>query len=191
MTDSKPSGHRVLVTVSNYGVEQDELLVPLEHLRHSGTEVDVAAVSAEPVRSLVSDRDPGKSIDPALTLTEVNPASYDLLLVPGGTINADSLRLDDTMGELLRSFTSSGRPVAAICHGPWVLVEAAVVRDKTLTSYPSLKTDIRNAGGNWVDKSVVRDESGGWELVTSRSPADLRDFLQGVDTALQATPGRG
>jgi protease I len=191
MAERTPAGHRVLAVVSNYGVEQDELLVPVEHLRNSGAEVDVAAVSAEPVQSLVSDRDPGKVIDPSLGVDEVDPAAYDLLFIPGGTVNADSLRLNDSVGELVRAFTSSGRPVASICHGPWVLVEAAVVRDKTLTSYPSLETDIRNAGGDWVDKSVVRDDTGGWELVTSRKPSDLRDFLTAVDAALMATPGRG
>lgn len=191
MADSTPAGHRVLVLTSNYGVEQDELLVPVEHLRNSGAEVDVAAVSAGPVQSLVSDRDLGKVIDPSLGVNEVDPAAYDLLLIPGGTINADSLRLNDSVGELVRAFTSSGRPVASICHGPWVLVEAAVVRDKTLTSYPSLETDIRNAGGDWVDKSVVSDGTGGWELVTSRKPSDLRDFTAAVDAALMATPGRG
>ena len=190
MTDTDLAGHRVLAIVSNYGVEQDELLVPVEHLREQGSEVDVAAVRGEPVQTLVSDKESGRQVQPDLTLEEVDPASYDLLHVSGGTINADNLRLNDTAVELLRSFASAGKPVAALCHGPWLLVEGAQVAGKTLTSYPSLETDIRNAGGSWVDESVARDDSGGWTLVTSRNPNDLEDYLTQVDMVLGETPAR-
>lgn len=190
MTDSDLAGHRVLAIVSNYGVEQDELLVPREHLREHGAEVDVAAVSGEPVQTLVGDKENGKRVEPELTLEEAELDAYDLLHISGGTLNADSLRRNDTAVEILRSFASAGKPVAAICHGPWLLVEGAEVEGKTLTSYPSLETDIRNAGGTWIDDSVSRDDSGGWTLVTSRDPNDLEDYLTQVDMALAETPVR-
>jgi deglycase len=184
MAGNELAGRRILAIVTNYGVEQDELVVPVKHARKAGAVVDVAAVSAEPIRTLVGDKDPGESVQPSHTLETVNAADYDLLLVPGGTLNADTLRLNDTAVGVVRSFASSGRPIAAICHGPWALVEGDVLKDKKLTSYPSLKTDIRNAGGAWVDESVVVDGSGGWTLITSRNPGDLDDFVREIDTAL-------
>ncbi|GGZ06115.1 type 1 glutamine amidotransferase [Streptomyces nitrosporeus] len=184
MTDTDLDGRRVLAIVTNYGVEQDELVVPVRRLREAGATVDVAAVSADAIRTLVGDKDPGETVRPSLTLADADPAGYDLLLVPGGTLNADSLRLDDDALDAVRSFTSSGRPVAAICHGPWALVEAGVVKEKTLTSYLSLRTDIRNAGGTWEDRPVVTDDAGGWLLITSRNPGDLEDFLREIGKAL-------
>jgi protease I len=181
-------GRRILTAVTNYGVEQDELVVPVEHLRENGAEVDVAAVSGDPVQTLVGDKDPGTTVTPTVTLDAVDPAGYDLLLLPGGTLNADNLRLEQKAVETIRAFVTSGRPVAAICHGPWTLVEADAVRGKTLTSYPSLRTDLRNAGGTWVDRSVVSDATGGWTLVTSRTPKDLDDFLREVEKALVTSP---
>ncbi|WP_031100472.1 DJ-1/PfpI family protein [Streptomyces sp. NRRL S-15] len=177
MTGQDLSGRRVLAIVTNYGVEQDELVVPVRHLRDAGATVDIAAVSDEPIRTLVGDKDPGETVRPSLTLSEVDPAGYELLLVPGGTLNADTLRLQDATPAIVRSFTTTGRPVAAICHGLWALVESDAVREKTLTSYASLQTDIRNAGGTWVDEPVVRDDAGGWTLITSRTPDDLDAFL--------------
>ncbi|MET7526938.1 type 1 glutamine amidotransferase domain-containing protein [Streptomyces sp. NPDC005248] len=184
MSDNDVSIRKVLAIVTNYGVEQDELLVPLEHLRGWGADVDVAAVSAGDVHTLVGDKAPGETVRAELTLSEVDPAEYDLLLVPGGTLNADRLRREESATEIVRSFTSTGRPVAAICHGPWALVEAGVVEGKKLTSYPSLRTDIRNAGGDWTDESVIKDDSRGWPLITSRNPGDLGPFLHEIDEAL-------
>ncbi|OON82871.1 type 1 glutamine amidotransferase domain-containing protein [Streptomyces tsukubensis] len=180
------TGRKVLAIVTNYGVEQDELVVPVKHLRDAGAEVDVAAVADEPIRTLVGDKDAGQTVRPTLTLSAADTSEYDLLLIPGGTINADTLRLQEPAIGIVRSFTSSGRPVAAICHGPWVLVEAGVVNGKTLTSYASLTTDIRNAGGTWVDRSVVSDAADGWPLITSRTPDDLDDFLGEIDKTLTA-----
>lgn len=186
MAENALTGRRVLAIVTNYGVEQDELVVPLRHLREGGAEVDVAALAGEPIQTLVGDRELGETVQPTLTLSEASPSEYHMLLVPGGTLNADSLRLNDTALETVRAFASSGSPVAAICHGPWLLVESANVDGKRLTSYPSLATDIRNAGGSWVNESVVNDGAGGWTLITSRDPNDLRDFLQEIDTTLTA-----
>ena len=115
---------------------------------------------------------------------DVDPSGYDMLLIPGGTLYADSLRLDETAVGLVRSFTSTGRPVADICHGPWALVEADGVKGKALTSYASLQTHIRNAGAQWVDTSVVADDANGWLLITSRTPDDLDDFVGEIDKAL-------
>ncbi|SDJ36161.1 type 1 glutamine amidotransferase domain-containing protein [Streptomyces indicus] len=176
---------RVLVITTNYGVEQDELVAPVEHLRDKGVRVDIAATEKDSIVTLVGDRDPGKHVPATHALADVRADDYDLLLIPGGTINADTLRLQDAALDALKAFVSSGRPVAAICHGPWVAVEADVVRGKTLTSYPSTATDVRNAGGTWVDKEVQVCEANGWRLITSRKPDDLPAFLDAVDEALQ------
>lgn len=181
-------GRSVLVIVTTYGVEQDELVVPVDHLRGNGATVDVAATTDEPVRTLVGDKDPGKTVQPDTTLDAVDTSRYDLLLLPGGTLNADTLRQDGRAVAAVQAFVSSERPVAAICHGPWTVLEAGAARGKTLTSYPSLRTDILNAGGEWVDQSVVSDDTGGWTLVTSRNPGDLDDFLREVERALVTAP---
>jgi protease I len=181
------SGHKVLAVVTNYGVEQDELVVPLEHLRDAGAEVTVAAAKDEPVRTLVGDKNPGKTVEPTAQLADIEPEQYDLLLVPGGTLNADTLRQDGDALRIAEDFTSSGRPVAAICHGPWLLVETGAVKGKTLTSYPSLRTDIRNAGAaEWADKEAVRCDAQGFTLITSRNPGDLDAFLREIDAVLAA-----
>ncbi|WP_327267698.1 type 1 glutamine amidotransferase [Streptomyces sp. NBC_01218] len=186
MADTSLAGRRVLAIVTNYGVEQDELVVPVGQLRESGAEVHVAAVSPDEIRTLVGDKDPGETVRPDLTLADVDPTSYDLLLIPGGTLNADTLRLQDEALEIVRSFTRGRRPIAAICHGPWVLVEAGVVESRTLTSYASLRTDIRNAGGTWVDEPVISDNAADWVLVTSRTPDDLGPFVREAKAALTA-----
>ncbi|MCP2264197.1 type 1 glutamine amidotransferase domain-containing protein [Promicromonospora thailandica] len=180
------TGRQVLAIVTNYGVEQDELIVPLRHLRDHGAVVTLAAVSGEDVRTLVGDEKPGETVAPDTTVAEVDPAGFDLLLVPGGTINADTLRLQRDAVDVVEAFASSGRPVAAICHGPWLLVEAGKVSGARLTSYPSLATDVRNAGGTWVDEPVVRDTGAGFPLVTSRNPDDLPDFLREIEAVLEA-----
>ncbi|MFF7362172.1 DJ-1/PfpI/YhbO family deglycase/protease [Streptomyces sp. NPDC008125] len=189
MADTSLAGRRVLAIVTNYGVEQDELVVPVGQLRDSGADVRVAAVSPDEIHTLVGDKDPGEAVRPDLTLADVDPTDYDLLLVPGGTLNADTLRLQDPALEILRSFTRTGRPVAAICHGPWLLVEAGAVDGRTLTSYPSLRTDIRNAGGTWVDEPVIADTAGDWTLITSRTPDDLGPFVREAKAALAAGKG--
>lgn len=179
------TGKQVLAIVTNYGVEQDELLEPVRHLRDHGAVVTVAAVNGDDVRTLVGDEKPGETVTPDTTIDEVDPAGFDLLLVPGGTINADTLRLQAPAVSVVEAFTSSGRPVAAICHGPWALVEAGKVSGARLTSYPSLATDVRNAGGTWVDEPVVRDTGAGYPLITSRTPKDLPDFLREIDAVLE------
>jgi protease I len=189
MSETTLSGYRVLAIATNYGVEQDELVVPVDHLRERGATVTVAATSTDPIQTLVGDKDPGTVVRPDTTFGEAG-SDFDLLLIPGGTVNADALRLESGAIDIVRSFASSGRPVAAICHGPWALVEAGVVEGRTVTSYPSLQTDLRNAGAAWVDRSVAVDDDGPFTLVTSRTPDDLGDFLPAVEKALAGSPER-
>ena len=186
MATTDLTGRRVLAIVTNYGVEQDELVVPTRALRDAGATVVVAAQSTAPVETLVGDKDPGEAVRPDTTIEEVDASEFDLLLVPGGTINADTLRQDAGAVSIASSFAASGRPIAAICHGPWLLVEADLVKGKQLTSFPSLTTDIRNAGGSWSDASVITDVEEGFTLVTSRTPDDLDDFVRELTTAAAA-----
>jgi protease I len=185
MGKSPLNGRHVLVIVTNYGVEHDELVVPVAHLRSSGAKVTIAAPKAKKkIQTLTGNKQPGDSVKPDAKLAEVGVKPYDLLLIPGGTLNADALRLSQDALGLVQAFVSAGKPIAAICHGPWALVSADVVRGKTLTSYASLETDIRNAGAEWKDEPVVVDHEGGYALVTSRDPADLDDFLSAIDVLL-------
>jgi protease I len=175
-------GKNVLVISTNYGVEQDEIVVPVDQLRERGATVTVAAQETGQIQTLVGDKDPGKTLDPDTTIGGVNVGGFDALVVPGGTINADTIRTDRQAVSLVEAFVGAGKPVAAICHGPWTLVEAGVLEGKTITSYPSLQTDVRNAGAEWVDREVQVD--GG--IITSRNPDDLPAFVDAIEQALTA-----
>ncbi|GIG54133.1 type 1 glutamine amidotransferase domain-containing protein [Demequina activiva] len=169
-----------LIITTNYGIEQDELKQPLEALKAAGVPVTHAAVEVSPVQTLVGDKDPGETFEPDALLSDVDASEHDLLVIPGGTINADTLRTDDAAVALVKAFASSGRTIAAICHGPWLLAEADVARGKTATSYPSLETDLRNAGATWVDEELRTCEMEGYTLLTSRTPDDLDAFSAAV-----------
>lgn len=175
-------GKKILVIATNYGVEQDEIVVPVDQLRERGATVTVAAQETGTIQTLVGDKDPGETLEPDTTIAGVNAGSFDALVVPGGTINADTLRTDQQAVALVSAFVEAGTPVAAICHGPWTLIEAGVVSGKTITSFPSLQTDVRNAGAEWVDREVQVD--GG--LITSRNPDDLPAFVDAIESALTA-----
>uniref|UniRef100_A0A942SWV2 Type 1 glutamine amidotransferase n=1 Tax=Neobacillus citreus TaxID=2833578 RepID=A0A942SWV2_9BACI len=175
-------GKKILVIATNYGVEQDEIVVPRDQLRERGAEVTVAAKESGSIATLVGDKDPGQSVDVDTTIDGVSADQFDALVVPGGTINADTIRQESAAIDLVRAFSDAGKPVAAICHGPWTLVEAGVLPGRTITSYPSLQTDVRNAGGEWVDREVQVD--GGF--ITSRNPGDLPAFVDAVEQALTA-----
>jgi protease I len=175
-------GKKVLVITTNYGVEQDEIVVPTEQLRERGASVTVAAKETGTIQTLVGDKDPGQTLEPDTTIAGVDAKDFDALVIPGGTINADTLRQESRAATLVQAFAEASKPVAAICHGPWTLVEAGVLAGKTVTSFPSLQTDLRNAGAEWVDQEVQVD--GGF--ITSRTPDDLPAFVDAIESALTA-----
>ncbi|UGT65957.1 type 1 glutamine amidotransferase [Nocardia gipuzkoensis] len=179
MTDQL-DGTRVLIITSNTGVERDELLVPRDELRKRGARVTHAAPKREEVQTFRHDTEKDAVVQPDTSLHEVSVDDFDVLVVPGGTVNADKLRVTDRAIELAREFAGAGKPIAAICHGPWLLVNAELVSGKTLTSYYSLRVDIDNAGGAWVDEPAVRSTEDGWTLLTSRNPGDLPDFVHAI-----------
>jgi protease I len=153
------------------GVEQVELTKPLEAVRDAGGEADLISLEKGEVQ-MFNHLDKGETIDAEHAVADVDADDYDGLVVPGGVANPDHLRMDEDAVNFVRTFFEQDKPTAIICHGPWILVEAGVAKGRTVTSWPSLKTDLRNAGAKWVDKEVVVDNG----LVTSRNPDDLPAF---------------
>ena len=164
-------GKRIAFLVANEGVEQIELTEPWQAIEGAGAQVDLLTLENDKIQGF-NHLDKGDTFDPDGVVSEADANDYDGLVLPGGVANPDFLRMDEDAVAFARAFFEGGKPVAAICHGPWTLVEAGVVRGRTLTSWPSLQTDIRNAGGEWVDQEVHVDEG----LVTSRKPDDLEAF---------------
>lgn len=164
-------GKRVAFLVANEGIEQVELTAPWEAVESAGGEPQLVAPDAGEAQAF-NHLDKGDAFEVDVTVADADPGDYDALVLPGGVANPDALRTDPAAVEFARSFFEAGKPVAAICHAPWTLVEAGVVDGRTLTSWPSLQTDIRNAGGTWVDEEVHVDAG----LVTSRNPDDLDAF---------------
>jgi protease I len=162
---------KVAFLVANEGVEQIELTEPLKAMREAGAETHLIAPDKGDIQGF-NHLSKGDVFQADRGIDEVDASDYDGLVLPGGVANPDILRTVRAAVDFTRDFFNQGKPVAAICHGPWTLVEADVVRDRTLTSWPSLQTDIRNAGGNWVDEEVHVDNG----LVTSRKPDDLDAF---------------
>jgi len=173
------SGKRIAFLVANEGVEQVELSEPARAVRDAGAEADLIAPADEPVQAF-NHLDKGDTFEPDRIVADADPADYDGLVLPGGVANPDQLRTKSQAVEFVRSFFDAGKPVAAICHAPWTLIEADVVRDRKLTSWPSLQTDLRNAGAEWVDEEVCVDDN----LVTSRKPDDLDAFNSKLVEAL-------
>jgi protease I len=166
----KLKGKRVAILAADM-FERVELEEPRDALKDAGAEIEIVSLKPGEIQGF-DHFDPANTIKVDKTVEEVSADDYDALMIPGGVGNPDQLRGDENAVELVRSFFEQGKPVAAICHAPWVLVEAGVVRDRKLTSWPTLQTDIRNAGGNWVDEEVVVDQG----LVTSRKPDDIPAF---------------
>ena len=164
------NGKKVAILVDE-GFEQVELIKPRKALDKAGAETKVVSPQEGEVRGWNMKRW-GKSIAVDVPLDSADPSHFDALLLPGGVMNPDKLRMNPKAVDFVKHFIDSGKPVAAICHGPWMLVEAGGVQGRTLTSWPSLQTDIRNAGGQWVDEEVVADRN----LVTSRKPDDIPAF---------------
>lgn len=168
----KLSSKKVAVLATD-GFEQSELEQPVQALKEAGAQVDIVSLKSGSIKGWDQDNW-GKEIPVDRTIDNVKATDYDALVLPGGVMNPDKLRVDQGAVDFVKAFMDAGKPVAAICHGPWTLVEAGVLQGRTVTSWPSLKTDIQNAGGNWVDEEVVTDNG----LVTSRKPADLPAFCR-------------
>jgi protease I len=162
---------RIAFLVANEGVEQVELTEPWKAVEQAGAQPELISIEEGQVQAF-NHLDKGDTFEVDRTVANASASEYDGLVLPGGVANPDILRMDNRAVAFARSFFESGKPVGVICHGPWTLVEADVVRDRTITSWPSLRTDIRNAGGKWVDEEVVVDEG----LVSSRRPDDLPAF---------------
>lgn len=161
---------RVLILATN-GFEQSELLQPRNRLDEAGIDTTIASLDDGEIKGW-SDKDWGESVSVDITVDEVSTGDYDALLLPGGQMNPDILRMNERAIEIVREFADSGKPVAAICHAPWLLAEAGVIRGKTVTGWPSIRTDLRNAGANVVDCEVATDGN----IITSRNPDDIPAF---------------
>jgi len=171
---------RILIMATD-GFEESELFGPLGILKQRGAEVRLAAPSLTPIQATVRD-DPGRTIRPDLTIDQAKAKEFDALVLPGGVINPDALRTDKTAVALVRAFVAAEKPVAAICHGPWLLVEADVVRGRTATGWASIRTDLRNAGATVSDERVVSDGN----LITAQAPEDVDAFTEALVAAVQA-----
>jgi protease I len=169
-------GRKVAILLAPVGSEQVEFTEPKKAVEDAGAEVDVIGIQTGEAQTMNSDVNMGETFTVEKTFSDVSVEDYDALIVPGGTVGADNLRANQEAVQFVRGFFEQEKPVGVICHGPWTLVEADVVRGRTLTSYPSLQTDIRNAGGEWVDEEVVTDQG----LVTSRNPDDLPAFCSKI-----------
>jgi protease I len=175
MMASELKGKKIAFLVAQEGVEQVELTEPWKAVEQAGGQPELIAPEAGKVQAF-NHLDKGSTFPVDRTLGDVRADDYDALVLPGGVANPDQLRTDERAVRFVQEIFRAGKPVGVICHGPWTLVEADVVRDRTITSWPSLKTDIRNAGGRWVDEEVVVDEG----LVSSRRPEDLPAFCSEI-----------
>lgn len=162
----------ILATV---GFEQSELFKPRESLIDAGADVTLASIKRDPIQGMEHD-EKGSTITPDLVLSDVKPDIYDALLLPGGVGNPDKLRMDQEALDIVRAFFNAGKPVAAICHGPWLLAEADVIEGRTVTSWPSIRTDLANAGATVVDEQVHINGN----LITSRKPDDIPAFTEAL-----------
>ncbi|MCA9739676.1 MAG: type 1 glutamine amidotransferase [Gemmatimonadetes bacterium] len=187
--EDRLSGKTVAVLATD-GFEESELIEPVKRLREAGARVEIVSIprSEQRIRGW-KDGNWSTHVDVDTTVGETDPARYEALVLPGGVMNPDKLRMDEDAVEFVRGFFEAGKPVAAICHGPWLLAEADVLDGRTVTSWPSLRTDLENAGATWVDREVVVDQG----LVTSRNPSDLpaftdkmvEEFVEGVHAGQQ------
>lgn len=170
---------RIIILATN-GFEQSELEVPLRELRDAGARVDVVSIKEGEITGW-DKSDWGSAVKVDRTLADADIGEYDALVLPGGQINPDLLRVEKDAVAFIRDFHASGKPLAAICHAPWLLIEAGLVRDRRATSYHSIQTDMKNAGARWEDSPCVRDGN----LITSRKPDDLKVFVKTVIEAVE------
>ena len=169
---------KVLIIVNNWGIEETELTRPLRDLKAAGAAVTLAAATLDPCETVSHDRYEGETLTPDALLSDVNAGDYDLLVVPGGTCNVDRIRVNEDAITLAQEFAHEGKPIAAICHGAWLLVNAGLVAGKTAS--PCRYT----AGGHYVDEQLHVDDANGFKLITSRKPADLDYFVDAIKDAL-------
>lgn len=169
------SGTAILIVATD-GFEQSELMEPKNQLESAGAHVTIASLSRDPIRGW-NEKDWGDSVDVDMLIEEANPEQFDALVLPGGQINPDLLRIEQSVITLIRAFVDTGKPLAAICHAPWLLIEAGLVKGKRVTGYKSIRTDLANAGADVVeDAPVVVDDN----IITSRCPDDLDAFCNRI-----------
>jgi protease I len=172
MTDIKDA--RILIIAAN-GFEQSELEVPRDRLREAGAKVEIASPDGKTIRGW-KHKDWGTEVSADLSLADAKESDYTALVIPGGVMNPDQLRVNDDAMKLVKDFLASGKVVAAVCHGPWLLVQADALRGRNATSYPSIRKDLENAGAKWADKEVIVDNG----IITSRRPDDLEAFSKKI-----------
>jgi protease I len=177
MTDL--AGKQIAIIATDH-FEEAELVTPRDELAKAGADVKVYSVSGEPIQAVEGDTEPTQKVDVDGSLGEVDVSAFDGVVVPGGTVNADHMRLDEDAQRIVKAAYDAGKVLAVICHGPWLLVNAGLADGRRLTSYPSLELDLRNAGATWVDEEVVIDGP----LITSRNPDDLPAFVDAITKAL-------
>jgi protease I len=173
---------RILIVATD-GFEEWELFGPREILQKRGADVVLAALKRDPIQATIHD-DPGRTIRPDLTVDEARADDFDALILPGGVRNPDTLRLHGNVISLIREFDRQGKPIAAICHGPWLLVEADLLRGRSATSWPSIRTDLKNAGANVVDEPAVIDGN----ILPSRKPDDVEAFTNALIDLVENAP---
>jgi len=173
-----------ILIVATDGFEEWELFGPKQILEQQGATVKLASLDTDPIQATVHD-DPGKTIRPDMTIDEANASDFDALVLPGGVRNPDHLRTHQNVIQLIRDFAGQGKPIAAICHGPWLLVEADLIRGRTVTGWPSIRTDLRNAGGRVVDEAAAVDGN----IVTARNPDDVDPFTNALIDLLDRESG--
>lgn len=182
------SGVTVAVLTANSGVEQVELIRPWQAVLEAGGQPVLLAPQVGQVQAFNSDVEKADTFRAQVAAHEASAGDYGALVIPGGTTNADTLRTIPAAVDFVKSFVRAAKPIPSICHGPWLLAEADVLRGKTMTSFPSLQTDLRNAGATWVDQEVFVCPTEGWTLVTSRKPDDLDAFTTALVEQFSAAP---
>jgi protease I len=173
------TGKKVAIIATDF-FEEAELVEPRDRLREAGAEVKVYSTGTDAIQAVEGDTSPTQKVDVDATLDDLDVSAVDAVVVPGGTVNADRIRIEERAQAIVRQVLDDGKPLAVICHGPWLLVSAGLARGRRLTSYHSLADDVRNAGGTWVDEEVVVDGT----LITSRNPDDLPAFVKAIEDAL-------
>ena len=173
------SGKTVAIIATDH-FEEAELVKPRDALRDAGAEVKVYSTGTDPIQAVEGDTKPTQKVDVDGTFDDLDVSSVDAVVVPGGTVNADTIRTEEKAQQIVRAVHEAGKPLAVICHGPWLLVSAGLAKGKRLTSYSSLSDDLSNAGADWVDEEVVVDGN----LITSRNPNDIPAFIKAIEDAL-------